>query len=177
VARRALPPLAAIAAVALVSLSPTLVHYAAEAKPYAVDAFITLVLVDRTLAVTEREAGESRWWTLAIVGGVAIASSTPAFFVLAGVGACLTAHAFSRRDTTFARRTAAVGVIWAATFGALLATVFRPLLGEASPLGRYMHWYWSPSFLTPDPPGLATKVSSVLWATLTSTFMGDPPCR
>ena len=174
VARRALPPLAAIAAVALVALSPTLVHYAAEAKPYAVDAFVTLVVVDRAVSVAEPSAGRAHWWMLAIVGVLAIVSSTPAIFVLAGAVACLGLRAALGRDSRFARRTAAVGLVWAAAFAALLATVFRPLLDDDSRVGRFMHWYWATNFLTPDPPGLATKVSSILWATLTGTFVGEP---
>jgi hypothetical protein len=172
VARRTLPPLAAIAGVALVALSPSLVRYAAEAKPYAVDAFITLVLLDRALAVTERENTSASWWTLAIVGVTAMASSTPATFVLAGVGAFLLTHAVMARNTAFMRRTAALGLCWSVTFVTLLSTVFRPLLDGSSPVGRFMHWYWAANFLTSHPPGLATKASVILWATLTSTFFG-----
>ena len=172
VARRTLPPLAGIAAVALVALSPSLVRYAAEAKPYAVDALVTLVLVDRALAVAEPDADRTRWWTLSIVGVVAILSSTPAIFVLAGVVAFLTVRAALIRDGRIARNTAAIGVVWAAAFMVLVATVFRPLLGDASRVGRFMHWYWATNFLTPDTPGLTTKLSLILWAALTNTFVG-----
>src|SRR5262249_47340031 len=72
VARGKLPPLAAIEAVALVAVSPSLVRYAAEAKPYAVGAVVTLVLLDRALAVAEPNAGTNQWWLLSIVGVVAI---------------------------------------------------------------------------------------------------------
>ena len=38
----------------------------------------------------------------------------------------------------------------------MLATVFRPLVGEDTPIGRFMHWYWATNFLTrgvrPDWP-------------------------
>ena len=173
VARRTLPPLAAIAAVALVALSPSLVRYAAEAKPYAVDALFTLVLVDRALAVAEPNAGRNQWWLLSIVGVVAILSSTPAIFVLAGVVAFLALRAALARDSRLVRNTAAIAFVWGAAFAVLLATVFRPLIGNGSRISRFMHWYWATNFLTPDPPGLATKVSSILWATLTSTFVGD----
>ena len=173
VARRTLPPLVGLAAVALVALSPSLVRYAAEAKPYAVDALITLVLVDRGLAAADPDTGGTQWWTLAIVGVVAILSSTPAIFVLAGVVAFLAMSAVLRRDIRLARNTAIVGLSWAVTFSVLLATIFRPLLGDASRIGRFMHWYWATNFLTPDPPGLTTKLSSILWATLTGTFLGE----
>lgn len=173
VARRVLPPLAAIAAVALVALSPTLVRYAAEAKPYAVDALITLIVVDRALAVAQPKAGRNQWWRLSVVGVIAIVSSTPAIFVLVGVVAFLALRATLERDGRLVRNTAAIASVWGGTFAVLLATVFRPLIGNGSRIGRFMHWYWAANFLTPDPPGLATKVSAILWAALTSTFVGE----
>ena len=173
VARRALPPLAAIAAVALVALSPSLVHYAAEAKPYAVDALIALILVDRALVVAEPDAGRAQWWWLSSVSVMAILSSAPAIFVLVGVVAFLALRAALARDRRLAYHTAAIAVVCGLAFAVLLATVFRPLIGDGWRIGRFMHWYWAANFLTPDPPGLTTKLSSLLWAALTGAFFGD----
>lgn len=51
VASRILPSPGAVLAVALVALSPTLVRYSAEVKPYATDAFVTLLVLDSAVQV------------------------------------------------------------------------------------------------------------------------------
>ena len=172
VARRLLPASAAVIAVALVALSPTLVRYAAEVKPYAVDALVTLVLLDRMLALEESGWSSRRWWQLGIIGVVALVASTPAVFVLAGVVAYVGWRALSARDVRGGARVAALAATWAATFVVLLATVLRPLVTADSPIGRFMQWFWATNFLTTDPPGLAVKGSALVWAVLTDTFLG-----
>lgn len=172
VARKMLPPPAALLAVALVTLSPSLVRYSAEVKPYGLDALVTLVLLDRAIAASEPTARRSQWWLLAALGIVAAASSTPAPFVLAGVIAFFTVRATMMRDALLARRVATLTVGWGLTIVLLVATVFRPLLGRDAGIGKFMHWYWASNFLTPGPPGLATKVSVMLWVAFTNTFFG-----
>ena len=180
VGRRLLSERPAVLAVALLALSPTLVRYAAEAKPYATDALLTLVLFDRAVAAAEPNASPRAWWILAAVGVVALLASTPAVFVLAGCVAFLAAAAARApegRSGNAIRRTALVAAGWAAAFAILLATVFRPLLGGGSAIGKYMHWYWSANFLTPDPPGLKVKILALLWGVLPGTFFGESPIR
>jgi hypothetical protein len=172
VARRVLPTSAAVIAVALVALSPTLVRYSAEAKPYAVDALVTLLLADRTLALETSGWAARRWWQLAVIGAVALVASTPAVFVLAGVVAYVGWRALAQRDVRRGARVAGLAAAWGGTFVLLVATVFRPLVGSESPVGRFMQWYWATNFLTPEPPGLAVKVSVMVWAVLTNTFLG-----
>lgn len=177
VARRLLSAPVAVLAVALVALSPTLVRYAAEVKPYASDALVTLLILDQTIAAAQGRSGIAEWRRLALVGLAAIVSSTPSVFVLAGVIAFMVSSALLAKDPVWGRRAIALAVLWGGTFGVLLATVFRPLLGEDTPIGKYMHWYWAANFLTPDPPGLAAKFSALLWAALTNTFLGDAAFR
>ena len=177
VARRLLSAPVAVLAVALVALSPTLVRYAAEVKPYASDALVTLLILDQTIAAAQGRSGVAEWRRLALVGLAAIVSSTPSVFVLAGVIAFMASSALLAKDPVWVRRAIALAVVWGGTFGVLLATVFRPLLGEDTPIGKFMHWYWAANFLTPDPPGLAAKFSALLWAALTNTFLGDAAFR
>ena len=175
--RQVLPPPAALIAVAFVALSPTLVRYAAEAKPYAVDALVTLVLCERAVACVADGATRRAWWLLAVSGVVGISLSTPAPFVLAGVVAFLGVRALLARDRRVVARVAALAASWAVVFVALLMTVFQAAASPTSQIGAFMRWYWAANFLTTDPPGLRTKVSAMSWALLSGTFFGPaaPP--
>lgn len=173
VASRILPSPAAVLAVALVALSPALVRYSAEVKPYATDALVTLLVLDSAVQVAVDPLRSGRWRALGLVGMAAIVASTPSVFILAGVTAYLTTDALVSRDARSARRTASLAAGWAGLFLVLLATVFRPLLGDTAPIGKFMHWYWAANFLTTEPPGIAAKVSALLWAAFTNTFLGE----
>jgi hypothetical protein len=172
VARRVLPLQAAVLAVALVTLSPSLVRYSAEVKPYGFDALVTLFLLDRAIAVAQSDSRTTQWWLLGGAGVLALALSTPSAFVMAGVIAFFMVRAVMNHDAELARRAIAVAAGWAATVALLAATVFQPLLGEGAAVGKYMRWYWAASFLTTEPPGLSSKVPVMLWAVLTETFLG-----
>jgi hypothetical protein len=172
VARQVIPLPAAVLAVALVTLSPSLVRYSAEVKPYGIDALVTLLLLDRAIAVAHPGRRTTQWWLLAGAGVLAVVSSTPAAFVIAGVIAFLLVRTVMNLDAALARHAIALAAGWAATVALLASTIFRPLLGESAAVGKFMHWYWATNFLTPDPPGLSTKVSAMLWAVLTETFLG-----
>jgi hypothetical protein len=123
VACRILPAPAAVLAVALVALSPTLVRYSAEVKPYATDALVTLLVLDTTVRVTDDPSRSHRWRALGLVGLAAIVASTPSVFVLAGVIAYLTTGALLSSDALLGRRTASLAAGWAALFIVLLLTV------------------------------------------------------
>ena len=172
-ARRVIPPPVAILAVALVALSPSLVQQAAQAKPYAVDAFVTLVLCERAHASTSPGATRRTWLTLGLAGVLALTMSTPAAFILGGAVAYLAVTALVTRDRRLFATAAATGLVWATAFLGLLWTVFRAAASPTSDTGRFMQWYWAANFLTPEPPGLRTKASAMMWAMLTGTFFGE----
>lgn len=173
VGRRVLPESAATLAVGLVALSPALARYSVEVKPYALDALVTLLILDHALAAMDPQGGSKRWWTLAATGIVSVAVSTPAVFVLAGGVVYLAATGVAVRDRALVRHAAVLAAVWGATFVVLATTIFRPLLRESSPIGRFMHWYWAANFLTSDPPGFVSKALALVWSALPDTFLGE----
>ena len=77
VARRLLPPFAALLAVALFAVSPHLVSYAGECKQYASDAAIAIGLIAVALSLLEGKGGFGRCFALTVAGaggGVVFAS-------------------------------------------------------------------------------------------------------
>jgi Dolichyl-phosphate-mannose-protein mannosyltransferase len=173
VGRRLLPESAATLAVGLVALSPALVQYAALVKPYALDALVTLLILDRVIATVEHNAGASQWAALAATGLLALVASTPAVFVLGGAIAFVLATALIERDRTLAWRGMLLAMGWGAAFVALVATVFRPAVADDTSTGKFMHWYWAANFLTSEPPGITTKFLALLWGALPHTFFGE----
>lgn len=175
VGSRLLPPAAATLAVGLVALSPPLITYSVLVKSYAVDAFLTLLILDRTLAAANEKSGADQWWLLAATGVAAMAASTPALFALGGASTFLLATAVMERDHRLARRALVLAAAWGVALAVLLATVFRPMLGNSTPIGQHMQWAWGENFLTPDPPGLGTKILIYIWTALPGTFLGATP--
>jgi hypothetical protein len=63
------------------------IRYATELKQYSSDSFIALSLIYMALSVDLRTIGSARFWLLWVgVGSLAIWSSMPSVFILAGVG-------------------------------------------------------------------------------------------
>jgi Dolichyl-phosphate-mannose-protein mannosyltransferase len=91
-ASRLLSGAALLLAVAVFAVSYPCVRYAAEAKPYGTDLFVSLVILGLTVEWLARR--ESRWlWGLACLMPLAVGISYPAIFTAGGlslvVGACL----------------------------------------------------------------------------------------
>lgn len=133
-AMRLLRPGAAVLAIALFTLTSGLILYAAEAKQYAVDLLVALVISGLAL---RRLDGESRGQTaaLTVVGVLAVWFSQPAVFVLAGVALALALDAEPRERRTLV----AVFVSWA-TAAALSIAYARTRLSPG--LMAYMMWFW-----------------------------------
>ena len=117
VARRVLSPAAAGLALFFFAVTPSLVYYASELRPYGVDVLVALLLLIGGLnahrdGFTVRSAG-----ILASVGLVALLFSFPSVFVLAGIGTGLLLAV--RPDREKMVRALAVGGTWVAGFGAL----------------------------------------------------------
>ena len=169
VAKRLLAPIEALVAVALVALSPFLIYYANEVKPYGIDALVTTLLILAALRVQERPDAGARWTALALGGMAAILISIPAPLVLAGVALFLLARPEVRRASGFARSGGLTAGAWAVA-AALALIVYLPLMRHDSFIGSFMQHYWGTSFLTTEPPGLKSRALNAASGAIRTTF-------
>jgi hypothetical protein len=153
-AERLLSGLALTFAVALFAFSPELIFYGADAKQYASDSAIALLL---TLLAFGYRAGPPTWrrgLLLGAAGAVAVWFSQPAVFMLAGLGgALLLLAAAERREATeppaplapLAPTITAVA-LWGLSSAASILVATRVM----GPLTRaYVRSFWQPAFLPP----------------------------
>lgn len=147
-ARRMLPRGEAVVAVGLFAVSPVLIRYSAEIKPYSLDlALATAVLA---LSIDALDRVRSRM-LVAAAGAVGVWFSFPLVFVLVGVTA-----AFLLRDALRPDREEGVwrGVLaqgaWVASFGVYYLLSLRAAAGN-----DYYQSYWRDAF-APVVPSLDT---------------------
>jgi hypothetical protein len=170
VAKRLLPDDGALVALALVALSPLLVYYSNELKPYSLDALVSVGLVGGALAVLDHPDDRRAWRWLALGGMAAPLLSTTAPFVMAGVAACLLLEPRVRAAPGITRRAAATSAAWVAA-GLVALFIHRDLVGRGAPTGAYMQGFWQHAFLTTDPPGLRMRAWAAAFGALKVTFI------
>lgn len=154
VARRLLSPQAALLAVALLSMSPHLVSYAAECKQYACDAAIAVGLLAVALGLLEGRGGFARWSLLAGVGAGAVWCSHPATFVLGGIGTALLLQAAKERDRNRFLAASLTIACWLVSFGVCYFLCLKQLGSN-----KYLTDYWTDHFM-PLPP---KSVGDLAW--------------
>ena len=145
-ARTLLPGRAATLAVAIFAVAYPGVRYAAEAKPYASDALVAVVLL--SLAVHWRRTGRARWlWVAAAFAPLAVGVSYPATFVCGGVSLAVLIELRRRRragrNVPAAWAWAAFNLATAGAFGALLLTAAKEQAGRDL---DFMRIYWGHTF-------------------------------
>jgi hypothetical protein len=128
VARRLLPPVAAVVAVALFALLEPLVRYAAEVKQYSADVAVTLLLVALALAALDRGLDAWSLAGLAAAGALAPWLAHSAIFVLAAVGVVLVL-ALRGRDRAALLRVGGLFTLWSASLGLFYFVSVRDLAG------------------------------------------------
>jgi 4-amino-4-deoxy-L-arabinose transferase-like glycosyltransferase len=171
VARRIAGNVPAVLAAGVAALSPLLIHYSTDAKPYSLDMVVTLGLVYLGLDWNDAPASSRAAARIALAGAVAVWASTPAIFVLAGIGVVL---CFAPPDARPPRaRLAAVGCVWAASFAIVYALVYRPVAASS-----YMQSYWADSLLTVWQPHLGARAWQGIRDLVWQLFFGgttEPP--
>ena len=164
VAYRLLGPPGGLIAIALASLSPTLVFYANEAKPYGSDAFVTVTMLAATLAVRERPASSLRWATLAACGMLGLLLSIPAAFVLPASLAALAVDPGPRRERL--PWLAGCAIAWGATLVALYVGIYG-----AAARNPYQQQGYEQAFLFPGA-GFEARARLALRGTVWPSFAG-----
>lgn len=156
-ARRVLRGPGWIVAAAAVALSPELVRFSAEAKPYAMDALASAVaLFFAARYFHERASLGARDFAALLVAGVAaVALSFPSAFVLAGLGGALFLREALARRWIPAAGAAGVSAMWLAAFIVLQMATHQSHGANVEIMGTE----WRRSF-APFPP---TSAEDVKW--------------
>jgi Dolichyl-phosphate-mannose-protein mannosyltransferase len=140
--RDTIGPRATTVALWAVAGAPPLVRYAAEAKPYALDALVALVLVWLTARVL-REPDRRNLLFLLVGGLIGLMLSVPVVLVLACVVvALLAARPPLRRSLLIT----ALAAVWCAAFALLYVTVY-----QVEPAHSYLNRFWAGTFLSSAP--------------------------
>ncbi len=160
-ARRLLEPRAATLAVALAAVSPILVRYSSEVKPYIVDALVTVLLTGLALDVVEHPEERTRWWRFSVGGLIGVLVSTPALLALAALGGALMLVPAVRRTPGSRAHLGLSLAAWATLFAGQYLTVYRE-----SAHSRYLQEYWQAAFLTPGSPHLLARIDQVAQETV-----------
>ncbi|CAN0527338.1 unnamed protein product, partial [Laminaria digitata] len=169
IGRRIHSPLAGLAAMLLTGTTYGLTHYAAEIKPYAVDAAVAggITLAGaHVLAAPERY---QRWGVMLVLGLIAAGTSLPALFVLGSCGIALALDAWlARRGAKHLVVVAGTGVLWLGAFFAHYQTfIVRSTLASSAKASKY----WSSGF-APFPP---TSLAELRWYPGKFFFFFDSP--
>ena len=164
-AKRVLPEQGVALVAALAAVSPVLVHYSNEVKPYMGDALacalLTIIALDLTVAPTTRS-----WHLFLAIGTAALLASAPAIFVLLGLSGVLVVSSH-RAHPWLARRIFFGALLWGLTCAAMYVMFYRP----ASTL-PYMRQFWEPGFLTPAAGPILPRVWGMAREMAWGTMMG-----
>lgn len=134
---------AVLAGTALFALSPALVRYAAELKPYSGD--VAAAIIAGLIATKVFEAGYSRRSVaiLAVVGALLLWVSYGVAFVLCAVGVTLFVDRVRAKDRTAIAGLMVVAGTWAASFAGVYWTTARHSAGSAA-LADFWHYAFAP---------------------------------
>ncbi len=168
-AARLLPAPAAALATALGAVSPALIQYSNEAKPYSIDALsgVLLALLGLELLVAPHDT--ARWRRYFVAATVAVLVSTPGLIVVGGVTAGLLTSGAVRRHEPLRKGLIGASVLWLATAAAMYLAFYQAV--SSLP---YMQSFWRPAFLTADEGALLTRAGRMAGDVFWGTFMGGP---
>ena len=170
-ARHILERRAFVFAVAFFSVSYWLIRYSAEAKPYAVDVLIALLLLGLFIRWRDQPDRPLAWRLLIALCGlslVAFGLSFPSVIIGGGVCVSMAMATFARRSKTPLLSAAIVG----AALCVGLITVYWLHLSQRNPTEHvFMRDYWEAAF---PPFQTPTKLAPWFFATLTGEMMPYP---
>jgi len=170
-AKKLADPLAAVWAVAAAAISPVLIYYGNEAKQYSVDVFAAAALLVGFISLLEDPRSRSRWIILGIGGVLAVASSSAAIMVLAGITAGLILSSEIRRS---GRRlvVAALAVLWIGAFILVFEVCYREYARDP-----YNIQYWATSFIDIRRGGALARTWAAISGVVGSFYVTGSPFR
>lgn len=127
VGHRLAGPLAAVVAVSLTALSPALIRYANETKPYGVDAFAAALFLGLALRLGD-EPTPTAFRVLAFAAPILVLLSSPSIFVGAAVWAGLALR--FRHDRASLLKVAVGGALGLGIFTLGYLTILRPVAND-----------------------------------------------
>ena len=154
----------AYAAALLAALSPTLIRYSNEVRPYSTDALVTASILIASMSVARDPQPRWRWLVLGVVAPVGILASYPGLFVAAPALLSLALIPDVRRSHTW--WLLACGLLCGLAFGVPYFTIYRPAAGSPELQGA-----WRAAFLTLEP-GLGNRIRLAMPGLLLPTFVG-----
>ena len=174
VGRRLMGGPGAVMAAALIALSPLVLQYGRQVKPYTLDAVAGLALLWMALNWLDAPQEWRHARRLLVAGVVAPWLSTTSAFVLAGLLAVVATAPSGRRPP--GRMLALVGLAWAASFVLAYVWIYRPAAEDP-----YMGQFWHASLLSIGEPGFLARLwqgtRELFWQTFIggTTEPGAPP--
>jgi hypothetical protein len=132
-------------AVSLFALCGSLIYYSSEVKQYSSDVAVSVLLLWLLGRLARRPLSTANLIALSLLGGVAIWTSHPATFLLAGGGLALLAFAIGERDWRNFAKLCCVCAVWAASFFACYQVSLHILTTDPSLLD-----FWR-SYFPPEP--------------------------
>ncbi len=170
-ARHVLERRAFVFAVAIFSVSYWLIRYSAEAKPYAVDVLIALLLIGLFVRWRDKPDRPLPWRVLIALCGlslIAFGLSFPSVVIGGGVCVSMAVTVFARRSKTPLLSSAIVG----AALCVGLATVYWLHLSQRDGAEHlFMRAYWESAF---PPFQTPAKLAPWFFVTLTGEMMPYP---
>lgn len=139
---RRLPSLSGNTALALFTVSNTLVYYTSEAKQYIVDVALALGLLILFLHLDDRGWRPRGHILLGVVGALALWFSHPVIFTLASLGLLLLVKTARQKSLPAFGWTLLTGGLWIASFAA-----FYVLFLRRSVTANVLLDYWGDAFL------------------------------
>lgn len=132
----------------LFACAPIMVRYSSELKQYMPDVFISLLLLWLALRTDIREKRPGRFALLwIIVGSVAVWSSMPSVFLLAGVGCYYGWTCFSEKDYKKLLQVTGISIVWVAQFAVYYFSILEPQ-ANSEYLQKFHHYEFL--FATPS---------------------------
>ena len=156
-----------VVAAVITALSPLLLYYSNELKPYGIDGLLSVSLVLLTLRVLDDTSQSGRWVVLLAAGVGGLWAAFPSALVLAACWCALASSADARRSRHARLMLPLSVVIWGAAFAAPYFLVIRAAANDA-----FLTTFFADRFLIPWHPGALTSVWRLWQDVATDVFMG-----